>query len=63
MKKTLNTINELIAPHSMTEVEARGWLIEGGESLDELVDMTNCYLGEIGSAEARSNHYRNTVEV
>lgn len=54
MEKTLKTINELLLEMDISPINeqtAKQWFIEGGESLNELVEMTNCYAGEIHESD------------
>jgi len=65
MLQALTTINNLLSDMDIApinEMTAKQWFIEGGESLDELIAMANCYAGEIGEQQAQKQYYAYTVQ-
>ncbi len=71
-QQSLITINNILngfdVPYNHLAIEGyqadqfcREYVIEGGESFDELLECAKCYVGEIGAKIAETLHYMDTV--
>lgn len=64
MKHELSVINAILSDMDIAPINeqtAREWLIEGGESFEELENMANCYAGEIEQQQVQNGYYSQTV--